>query len=102
MMHYIWLGMIVSGVVAAILQGRVEVITTAALTGAQDAVAVCIGLISILVFWLGMMKIAQDAGLLDKLAKVLGPVAKFLFPGVPEKHPAMGYILSNMSANLFG
>lgn len=102
MMHYIWLGMIVSGVVAAILQGRVEVITTAALTGAKDAVAVCIGLISILVFWLGMMKIAQDSGLLDKLAKVLGPVAKFLFPGVPEKHPAMGYILSNMSANLFG
>ncbi|WP_044640282.1 nucleoside recognition domain-containing protein [Risungbinella massiliensis] len=102
MMHYIWLGMIVSGVVAAILQGRVEVITSAALTGAKDAVAVCIGLISILVFWLGMMKIAQDAGLLDKLAKVLGPVAKFLFPGVPEKHPAMGYILSNMSANLFG
>jgi spore maturation protein A len=78
------------------------VITSAALTGAKDAVAVCIGLISILVFWLGMMKIAQDAGLLEKLAKVLRPIAKFLFPGVPENHPAMGYILSNMSANLFG
>lgn len=102
MMHYIWLFMIVSGVVAAVLQGRVEVITSAALTGAKDAVAVCIGLISILVFWLGMMKIAQDAGLLEKLAKVLRPIAKFLFPGVPENHPAMGYILSNMSANLFG
>lgn len=102
MMHYIWLFMIVSGVVAAVVQGRVEVITSAALNGAQDAVAVCIGLISILVFWLGMMRIASDAGLLDLLAKVMRPIAKFLFPDVPEKHPAMGYILSNMSANLFG
>lgn len=102
MINYIWMFMIASGVVAAILQGKIELVTSAALTGAKDAVAVCFGLISILVFWLGMMKIAEDSGLLEKLAKVLRPVARFLFPGVPEKHPAMGYILSNMSANLFG
>jgi spore maturation protein A len=100
--NYIWLFMILSGVVAAVAQGRVELVTTAALNGAKDAVAVCIGLISILVFWLGMMRVAQEAGLLEKLAKLLRPVAKFLFPGVPSDHPAMGYILSNMSANLFG
>lgn len=102
MINYIWLFMILSGVVAAVAQGRVELVTTAALNGAKDAVAVCIGLISILVFWLGMMRVAQEAGLLEKLAKLLRPVAKFLFPGVPPDHPAMGYILSNMSANLFG
>lgn len=102
MINYIWLFMLLSGVVAAIAQGKVELVTTAALTGAKEAVAVCIGLISILVFWIGMMRIAQDAGLLDKLAKLLRPVAKFLFPSVPYDHPAMGYILSNMSANLFG
>ncbi|TCS93448.1 nucleoside recognition domain-containing protein [Hazenella coriacea] len=102
MINYIWLFMILSGVVAAILQGRVDLVTTAALNGAKDAVAVCIGLISILVFWLGMMKIAQDAGLLEKLARLLRPIAKFLFPNVPLDHPAMGYILSNMSANMFG
>lgn len=102
MINYIWLFMILSGVVAAVAQGRVELVTTAALNGAKDAVAVCIGLISILVFWLGMMRVAQEAGLLEKLAKLLRPVAKFLFPGVPSDHPAMGYILSNMSANLFG
>lgn len=102
MINYIWVFMIISGIIAAILQGKVELVTSAALTGAKDAVAVCLGLISILVFWLGMMKIAEDSGLLDKLAKVLRPVAKFLFPSVPDNHPAMGYILSNMSANLFG
>lgn len=102
MINYIWLFMILSGIIAAVIQGRVDLVTTAALNGAKDAVAVCIGLISILVFWLGMMRIAQDAGLLEKLANLMRPVAKFLFPTVPLDHPAMGYILSNMSANLFG
>lgn len=102
MINYIWLFMIVSGVVAAIAQGRIELVTTAALNGAKDAIAVCFGLISVLVFWLGMMRIAQDAGLLDKLAKLFRPIARFLFPSVPADHPAMGYILSNISANLFG
>ncbi|MEW9032186.1 MAG: nucleoside recognition domain-containing protein [Planifilum fimeticola] len=102
MVNHIWLWMILSGVVAAVAQGRVELVTRAALTGAKEAVAVCIGLISILVFWMGMMRIAQDAGLLEKLARLLRPVVRFLFPSVPPNHPAMGYILSNISANLFG
>lgn len=100
--NHIWLWMIISGVVAAVAQGRVELVTRAALTGAKEAVAVCIGLISILVFWMGMMRIAQDAGLLESLARLLRPVVRFLFPTVPQNHPAMGYILSNISANLFG
>lgn len=102
MINYIWLIMILSGVIAAVFQGRVDLVTTALLKGASDAVAVCLGLISIIVFWLGMMRIAQDAGLLDKLAKFLRPIATLLFPSVPKDHPAMGYILSNISANLFG
>lgn len=102
MVNYIWLFMIVSGVVAGAVQGNLDIVTQAALTGAKEGVAVCLGLISVLVFWLGMMRIAQEAGLLEKLARLLGPVARFLFPGVPGDHPAMGYILSNMSANLFG
>lgn len=100
--NHIWLWMILSGVVAAAAQGRVELVTQAALTGAKEAVAVCIGLISILVFWMGMMRIAQDAGLLEKLARLLRPLVRYLFPTVPSDHPAMGYILSNISANLFG
>jgi spore maturation protein A len=102
MIHYIWLFMIATGVIAAAFQGKIDLVTMAALKGAKEAVAVCIGLISILVFWLGMMRIAKDAGLLEKLAHIMRPVAKALFPTVPPNHPAMGYILSNMSANLFG
>jgi spore maturation protein A len=102
MIHYIWMFLLLSGVVAAAAKGQIDLVTAATLTGAKDAITVCFGLISILVFWLGMMQIAQDAGLLKKLANLLGPVARFLFPSVPADHPAMGYILSNMSANLFG
>jgi len=102
LVNHIWLWMILSGVVAAAAQGRVDLVTRAALAGAKEAVAVCIGLISVLVFWMGMMQIAQDAGLLEKLARMLRPVVRFLFPSVPPNHPAMGYILSNISANLFG
>ncbi|MCH5584287.1 nucleoside recognition protein [Shimazuella sp. AN120528] len=102
MIHYIWMFLLLSGVVAAAAKGRIDLVTSATLTGAKDAITVCFGLISIIVFWLGMMQIAQDAGLVRKLAKLLGPIARFLFPSVPADHPAMGYILSNMSANLFG
>ena len=83
MVNHIWLWMILSGVVAAAAQGRVDLVTRAALAGAKEAVAVCIGLISVLVFWMGMMRIAQDAGLLEKLARMLRPVVRFLFPSVP-------------------
>lgn len=102
MIHYIWMFLLLSGVVAAAAKGQIDLVTSATLTGAKDAITVCFGLISIIVFWLGMMQIAQDAGLVRKLAKLLGPIARFLFPSVPADHPAMGYILSNMSANLFG
>jgi spore maturation protein A len=102
MIHYIWMFLLLSSVVAAAAKGQIDLVTSATLTGAKDAITVCFGLISILVFWLGMMQIAQDAGLIRKLAKLLGPIARFLFPSVPADHPAMGYILSNMSANLFG
>ncbi|WP_274364464.1 nucleoside recognition domain-containing protein [Paenibacillus thermotolerans] len=102
MVNWIWLLFIVSGFIVAIVNGNVETVTAAAFDGAKTGVAVCFGLISVLVFWLGIMRIAEDAGLLQKLAKLLHPVVRYLFPSVPKDHPAFGYILSNMSANLLG
>lgn len=102
MVNYIWMGLIVIGIVFAAINGRLEEINEAAFEGAKTGVTICFGLISILAFWLGMMNIAQRSGLLEKLTRLLSPIGKFLFPDVPKNHPAMGYILSNMSANLFG
>ncbi|MDF1507670.1 nucleoside recognition domain-containing protein [Robertmurraya sp. DFI.2.37] len=102
MVNLIWVFMTVFGVVFAIFNGTMNEVNEAVFSGAKEAVTLCIGLISILVFWLGMMRIAEDAGMLKILAKLFRPLVKRLFPEIPNDHPAMGYILSNMMANMFG
>ncbi|RXJ03872.1 spore maturation protein [Anaerobacillus alkaliphilus] len=102
MVNIIWMLMLLIGIIFAAINGTMEAVNEAIFKGAQDAVTICIGLISILVFWLGLMRIAQASGLLEGLAKIMKPIATRLFPEVPSNHPAMGYILSNMTANLFG
>ncbi|MFC5531700.1 nucleoside recognition domain-containing protein [Cohnella yongneupensis] len=102
MVNWIWMGMIVVSVLFGAINGKMEQVAEAAFGGAQTGVTVCLGLISILVFWMGLMRVAEDAGLVRKLARLLAPIVRKLFPDVPPDHPAMGYILSNMSANLLG
>jgi spore maturation protein A len=102
MVNIIWMLLTVIGIVFAMFNGTMEQVNEAVFTGAKEAVTICIGFISILVFWLGLMRIAQNAGLLESLAKLFQPIVRRLFPEVPIKHPAMGYILSNMIANMFG
>nr|WP_187698762.1 nucleoside recognition domain-containing protein [Paenibacillus alvei] len=98
----IWMFMLLVGFIAAAAQGRIDAVTEAVFEGAKTGVSVSFGLISVMVFWLGMMRIAEDAGLLKRLAKALGPIVRYLFPDVPRNHPALGFIMSNMSANLLG
>jgi spore maturation protein A len=102
MVNKIWLALILIGFIFAAFKGDISIVTQAAFEGAATGVTVCFGLISVLVFWLGIMQLAQDSGLVSKISKLLGPIVSFLFPDVPKNHPAMGYILSNMSANLLG
>jgi spore maturation protein A len=102
MVNYIWVIMTLIGIGFAMVNGTMAEVNEAVFNGAKEAVTLCIGLISILVFWLGMMRIAEDSGMLDKLSKLFRPLVSKLFPEVPVTHPAMGYILSNMIANLFG
>lgn len=94
--------MLLVGFIAAAAQGRIDAVTEAVFEGAKTGVSVSFGLISVMVFWLGIMRIAEDAGLLKRLAKALGPIVRYLFPDVPRNHPALGFIMSNMSANLLG
>ncbi len=102
MVNMIWLSMIVISFVAAAANNNMGALSEAVLNGAKQGVTVCFGLISILVFWLGIMRIAEDAGLLKAFGKLLRPLVRVLFPDVPKDSPALGYIVSNMSANMFG
>ncbi|NGP43666.1 spore maturation protein [Bacillaceae bacterium SIJ1] len=102
MVNYIWMFLTVIGIVYAASTGQMEAVNEAVFDGAQQAVVLAMGLISVLVFWLGLMRIAQEAGLLEKVTAIFRPVMKRLFPEIPSDHPALGYILSNMTANLFG
>ncbi|MEO3945239.1 nucleoside recognition domain-containing protein [Gorillibacterium sp. CAU 1737] len=102
MVNWIWLFFLVTGIVVAAVQGNIDVVTKAVFEGAETGVTVSLGLVSVLTFWMGMMRIAEEGGLLRVLSKLLRPVVRFLFPSVPINHPAAGYIMSNMSANLLG
>ncbi|PEE28912.1 spore maturation protein [Bacillus toyonensis] len=102
MVNLVWAAMAVIGIVYAMINGTMQEVTKAVFDGSKDAVTICIGLISVLVFWLGLMKIAEEAGLLKKLVTLFMPIVKRLFPEIPKDHPSMGFILSNMMANFFG
>ncbi|RSK27498.1 spore maturation protein [Bacillus sp. HMF5848] len=102
MVNIIWVALTVIGILFAMINGTMNDVNEAIFNGAKEAVTISIGLISILVFWLGLMKIAEAAGLLEKLAGLFRPFVTWLFPDVPKNNPAQGYILSNMIANMFG
>lgn len=102
MINVIWLVMIISGILMAGLKGNPEVITDAAFSASKAAVRYSLELIGVMSFWLGMMRIAEEAGIIRLFARLLRPLTRPLFPSVPEGHRAMGVILMNLSANILG
>lgn len=102
MVNLIWIFLTVIGLVYAMFNGTMQEVNEAVFKGSKEAVTISIGLISVLVFWLGLMKIAEEAGLLNFFSKLCRPFISKLFPDIPPNHPAMGYILSNLMANFFG
>ncbi len=102
MLNYIWLGMILLSVVVGTVTGRIDAVTEAAISSAKAAVELAIGLIGAMALWLGLMKVADQAGLVQLLAKGIKPVTKRLFPEIPEDHPSMGAMVLNISANILG
>lgn len=96
---------VITAIINDILAGNTEKISAvseAAISSAQTAVELSIGLIGIMALWLGMMKIAEESGLIDVIARIVKPLTVRLFPEVPPDHPAMGSIVLNMAANVLG
>ena len=81
---------------------KMKEVTSSALNYAATAVNIALGLIGIMALWLGVMKVAEEAGLIKIIARVVRPITKRLFPDVPTEHPAMGAMIMNISANMLG
>ena len=102
MLNYIWFGMIFISVLVGTITGNINAVTEAAISMAKTAVEIAISLIGIMALWLGIMKIAEESGLISIIAKALRPITIRLFPDVPKDHPAIGSIVLNMAANILG
>ncbi|HHY93312.1 MAG TPA: spore maturation protein [Firmicutes bacterium] len=102
MLDAIWLFFFLGGIGLAFAGGHPEAVTLALMQSAEEAVKLALGLIGTMTFWLGFMRIAEEAGLVAGLARVLTPLFHFLFPSVPKEDPAKGAILMNIAANVLG
>lgn len=102
MLNVLWAGMILIGIIFAAFTGKIPEITDAALDSSKEAVTLCITMIGVMAFWMGLMEIASKAGMIEKGAKMLKPFVRFIFPEVPEGHKAGEHITTNIIANFLG
>jgi len=101
-LNYIWLALVLLAVAIGGWNDRLKDVTEGAFDGAKTAVTIALGLIGIMALWLGVMRLAERAGLVQRIARGLRPIMRRLFPDVPPEHPAMGSMVMNMSANMLG
>jgi len=103
MLNYIWLGLVVAAVLIGIANDSLDAVGKAAFERAEYAVMkLALPLAGVMALWLGVMRLAEKAGLIQILARALRPVMRRLFPDVPSEHPASGSMLMNMAANILG
>ena len=102
MLNILWSGMIIAGILYSVVTGNVSDISNAALDSSKEAVTLCITMLGVMAFWCGLMQIAEDAGLVEKMSGKMQPVIHFLFPQLPKNHPANKHITTNIIANVLG
>lgn len=102
MMNYLWSGMILVGILYSIFAGTLGNVTEAVVNSAREAVNLVISIAGITAFWTGIMKIAEQAGLVEKLAKKIKPLLRFLFPELEKEEKANYYISLNFLSNFLG
>lgn len=101
-MTYLWSGMIIIGIIYGALTGNLKAVTEAAVSSGKDAVTLCISMAGMVAMWSGLMKIAEMAGIVEKLSGKLRPVMRFFFPDLdPDSEPCK-YISLNFLSNILG
>ena len=101
-MNYLWAGMILTGIIFGAFNGKMPDITNAALDSAKEAVTLCITMMGVMSFWVGIMEIATRAGIIEMASKKMRPLIRFLFPRIPAGHKANEHITTNFIANFLG
>ena len=94
--------MILLGVVYAALSGNLEAVTDAAINSCGEAISLCITMAGVMALWMGLMEIATQAGIVQRLTKAITPFLNYMFPHIPKDHPARSYIAANLIANVLG
>lgn len=102
MLNYLWAFMVLIGIVYGAVTGNIEAVSNGILDSATEAVTLCIKMLGIIAMWTGIMHIGEKSGLVDAAARKLSPLIRFLFPNIPDKHPAKEHIATNMIANFLG
>jgi len=101
-MNYIFFFLIAASIVAGIVNNTLDKVVNAMLTSCNTAVEISLSLIGIMAFWLGIMRIAEKAGLVQIISKLLYPITRFLFKDVKKDSPAIGNIAMSVTANALG
>lgn len=101
-MSIVWFLLLAAGLLVAIVRNDVDGFTRGALEGASGAVTLAIGLVGTLSLWLGLLRVAEEAGLTARVAKLVQPLMRWLFPEIPPEHPAMTAMVLNVAANALG
>ncbi len=102
MLNYIWFALMAIALVVAVFNGTAADVTSGAMNSAKTAVEIALGLIGIMTLWLGIMRVAEKAGLIAMLSRALRPISRLLFPEIPPEHPAIGAMIMNIAANMLG
>lgn len=102
MLNFLWAGMIIVGVMYAAFTGNITEVTNAALDSSKEAITLCLTMLGVMSFWMGLMEIATKAGIIEALSRFLRPAVRFMFPNIPKRHKANEYITTNVIANILG
>lgn len=102
MVNIIWCSFIIIGSIFCIVNGKLDLLNTEILGSAKSSLDMILKIFPVMALWLGIMKIASESGLLNKITKIVTPLFSKMFPEIPKNHEAIGYITSNMIANIFG
>lgn len=101
-MNYLWGFMMLAGIVYAAFTGSIPDVTQAAIDSSKEAVTLCITMVGVMSLWMGLMRIAEKAGIIRSAVVLMKPLMRFLFPNIPKGHAANQYIAENCIANVFG